>query len=312
MDRDIPVQLKKKKKFRGAKFGMQELHLITPEEISRRIEQQKQARVNKNVGRRLARQRRREQRHYQIPFRKSNEINMENWYGSHQELAGSHHRSPKRTLGWIHSKMTPEQIKKRNRALDLPEEAGATALARLRSNLIPWGPHKVASDTRSDDPEHTGESLDMVKDRRGLHTPRSKAYSEMAFTYDRIRKRMEHTGANKMRDREAELLTQHMLQAEMHHYASEKDPQMPADYGGDFWQKNGQQDRPWKKGRVPFGTYPTTTNPSEYKHMKALEAEQARQAREEARNRQAEQEEIRRRTPHWGPYAYLPKSARFW
>ncbi len=179
------------------------------------------------------------------------EAKMEGWAGSHKELAGSHHKFPKRTLGWLHSKMTPEQRQRLNLKLNLEERSGRKALARLRSNLIPWGPNQVASDTRSDDPEHRGEGLDIVRDTSGAMTPRSARYAQLADTYQGIKQRLdkEPRPDAKMTSEEANQVAEHLHMAELHHYAIEQNPRLPADYGTEFWQKRDGS-RPWSKGRA--------------------------------------------------------------
>jgi hypothetical protein len=267
------------KRNRGLTLSLAEFQRLDSRELSDRMEQESVRREQKKLQRRLGRQARREKKHFRIPFEKSEEVNLDKWSQGHPELAGSHHKFPKRTLGWMTSRMNQEQREELNAMLYLPSDAGPAALARLRSNLIPWGPEKVASDTRLDDPEHTGESLDMVKTESGLLTPRSRTYSNLAFTYDEIRKRLQRSGEDTMSDSEARRIAEHLREAEEWHHAIEEDSRLPAVYGDGFWResKAPRGERKWVKGRVPDAKYKGKSRETgKYEEQRGREEEQRR------------------------------------
>jgi hypothetical protein len=268
-----PLQLAKKK-FRGVKMSLDEFQQTDPKELERRLEEDREVRRAK-----AARPAARREQHKQIRFDKDKKTNMDNWSGDHPELAGSHHKFPKRTLGWLDKRMTPEQRRKRNATLHLDRNAGPTSLARLPSMLIPWGADKVASDTRQDDPEHTKEGMDMVETESGQLSPRSRSYSDLALTYSQIHKRLGATGGQTMTDEEADQVTQHFREAEEWHHAIEKDSTKPADYGSSFWKEDpdARGERRWSKSRVPVSKYQgKQRDPDAYDRERALQDEELR------------------------------------
>lgn len=221
-------------------------------------------------------------RHKSIPFH-GGDKSLDGWHGGDERIIGSHHKFPKRTLKWLHDRMTPKQREDMNARLELPKGAGAKAWARHRSLLIPWGADKVDSAIRSDDPEHTGEGVDVVRDESGRMTPRSREYSSLADHYDEIRQRLETLGGDRqhLTDEEAAGVSERFRRAELAHYGIEKDPRLPADYGPGFWRRDPRNAaRPFSKSAVPSGRYDAPpASEAEWRRAKAQERDEAEQAR---------------------------------
>lgn len=195
-----------------------------------------------------------------ISFAKAQKNKLKQWSRNKKpgktSVAGSHHKFPKRTLGWLHEHMTETQKEEINEALSLKKGSGPKSWSKLASNLIPWGAHKIASDERLDDPEHTGEWLDLVEMKKSRRlTPRSQEYKNLAFSYQGIRSQMEKEQREMLTDEEARTVGQHLLAAQLWHHAIEKSPTAPANYGENFWKRTPDKGRKWVKGMADDEKY---------------------------------------------------------
>ena len=246
---------------------------------------------------------------------------------------------PKRTLGFLYERMTDEQRVKMRARLHLDPGAGHTALARLRSNIIPRGPQQIAPEMRGDDPDHRGddgvaEGVDTVIDQSGSMTPRSRTYVSLAAHAKQINERLTAVAADRMNDEEADGAIDHLHRAEVLHHSMEGGLQA-ANYGDGFWRPDGKGKH--VKGRAPTKEVPGGGSPEAFDaaHVARQEAlrEQARQAaadrvaaeraRQEAamadlRARWARDSERARQQKAAGTHdpsvgrATIGKSSRFW
>ncbi|WP_078229476.1 DUF4157 domain-containing protein [Flavobacterium sp. LM4] len=267
-------------------------------------------------------------------------LKMGKWHGGKEEIIGGHHKLPKRTLGFLYSKMTEPQKKIMREKLHLNPLAGHKALAKLRSNIIPRGEKEVAPEMREDDADHEGdvdeanildkvnaEGVDTVTDESGSMTPRSRTYVSLAAHAKQIQERLQNLQEENMSDEEARKTISHLRRAEVLHHKMEGSLGA-ADYGKKFWQKT--RSGKYVKGRA-ITRNPKIHQSDEDNFDKANEdrkeaekeaADRSAQEKREAEERIAQEERLAKEkiekekkdkefdARHAGHY--MGKSARLW
>ena len=193
---------------------------------------------------------------------------MGGWSGSDPWLTGAHHVFPKSALSWLFDHMTEVQRDQLRMSLYLPREAGAQALARLKSNVISSYYNErtlVRPEERKKDPHHhpelseKGEEyLDLVRTRQGGYDPRSFILKQLAeFVIRQIYPRYVQEGRSenfKLSEYEAGWIIECLERAQMVHYAIAPDPKRPSHHLTGIWVQD--EERRYVKTEIPSPNVP--------------------------------------------------------